>query len=141
MSKGLERNQSRSKQGSTLLGAGGMRDTCDTDIATLTQLLERAHSTIRNVQEQYTQKENELQYLKLELFMLEESMKSQETSNFFLTLEVMPGTTFEDAVSEAKQKARAYNLAGIRFTFNGTSFLIDANVKVTELVSKYRGKL
>lgn len=41
-----------------------------------------------------------------------------------MRVEFLPGTSLEEAITDARDKARALNLAYILFNFNGVSFSI-----------------
>ena len=58
-------------------------------------------------------------------------------SNFSIEVEVMAGTSIEEAVTEAKDLAQRMNLAFVMFNFNGVRMSISCEADVPSLVWRY----
>ena len=58
-------------------------------------------------------------------------------SNMTIQVEFIPGTSIEDAITEAKEKAKLLNIAYVKFNFNGIKFCIGKNANVAEAVQDY----
>ena len=54
-----------------------------------------------------------------------------------INVEFLPGTSVEEAVAEAKEKALAWDVAYVKFNFNGASFSIGRNCDVYAAVEEY----
>lgn len=53
-------------------------------------------------------------------------------------VEFLAGTDVEKAVTEAKLKAAQWDVAYVKFNFNGASFSIGRNADVFEVVQEYK---
>jgi len=58
-------------------------------------------------------------------------------SQMSMEVEFLPGTRIEDAVEEAKDKAKKLNMAYICFNFNGAKFSIGRNADVDKVVEEW----
>lgn len=58
-------------------------------------------------------------------------------SNMCLNVEFLTGTSLEDALEEARNKAIQFNLAYVCFDFNGTSFSVRPNGSIKDAVEKF----
>jgi len=58
-------------------------------------------------------------------------------SNMELTVEFLAGTGLEDAIIEAKDKARLLNVAYIKFSFNGVEFAVGGNADIKKTLDQY----
>ena len=58
-------------------------------------------------------------------------------SNMTLNVRFLAGTNIKEALSEAKSKALCYNLAYIRFKFNGVSFSIGQHANINRVKERY----
>lgn len=58
-------------------------------------------------------------------------------SNMCLNVEFLAGTSLEDALAEAKNKACKFDLAYACFDFNGTSFSVRPNGDVENAIEKF----
>lgn len=59
-------------------------------------------------------------------------------SNITIKVEFLAGTEVEKAVTEAKQKAKLWQVAYVAFDFNGVSFSVGANADVGEVVAEWK---
>jgi len=59
-------------------------------------------------------------------------------SNMCVNVEFLAGTDITQAIEEAKQKARQWNVAYVRFDFNETKFSIGQNALVLRAGERYR---
>lgn len=59
-------------------------------------------------------------------------------SNMVLNVEFLAGTSLEDALKEAKEKAIELNLAYVTFDFNGIGFSVRQNGDIEEALEKYK---
>ena len=59
-------------------------------------------------------------------------------SNMTIKVEFLAGTELEKAVVEAKEKAELWQVAFVKFDFNGASFSIGANADVEEVVAEWK---
>ncbi|QGH72559.1 MAG: hypothetical protein [Myoviridae sp. ctThM1] len=59
-------------------------------------------------------------------------------SNMCLKVELLAGTSLEDALKEAKDKAVLFNLAYVEFDFNGIGFSVRQNGDIEEALEKYK---
>lgn len=59
------------------------------------------------------------------------------TSKMCIEVEFLAGTDVEKAVTEAKIKAVQWDVAYVKFNFNGASFSIGRNADVYEAVKEY----
>ena len=57
-----------------------------------------------------------------------------------IDVDFLSGTTIEQAVKEAKLKARHFDVAYVCFDFNGTSFRIGRNADICEVLEEWRNK-
>lgn len=58
-------------------------------------------------------------------------------SRFTLHVEVLAGTSIEDAIEEAKAKCRMFDLAYVCFKFNGVSASIGQDADICKGVEKF----
>lgn len=58
-------------------------------------------------------------------------------SNITIKVEFLAGTEIKDAVREAKQKAKLWQVAYVEFDFNGANFCIGANADVEDVVAEW----
>ncbi len=58
-------------------------------------------------------------------------------SNMCLSVEFLAGTSLEDCLEEARNKAIKFELAYVYFDFNGVSFSVRANGNIQEAMKKY----
>lgn len=58
-------------------------------------------------------------------------------SSICIKIEFLAGTSIEDAILEAKEKACAWRVAYVTFNFNGTSFSVSHKADVDELLTKW----
>jgi len=56
-----------------------------------------------------------------------------------MKVEFMAGTNLSDAIQEAKDKAEAWDVRYVDFTFNGKKFAIGRNASVIECYQAYHG--
>lgn len=59
-------------------------------------------------------------------------------SNFSIEVEVLAGTSIEEAITEAKDLAQRMNLAFVMFNLNGVRMSISCEADVDELAEDYR---
>lgn len=62
-------------------------------------------------------------------------------NNMYIRVEFLVGTTLENAVQEAKYKAEKWDVALIKFNFNGVEFSIGRNADVCEVLEQFRSAL
>jgi len=58
-------------------------------------------------------------------------------SAIVVSVEFLAGTDVKEAVLEAKRKAEEWDVAYVKFNFNGASFSIGRNADVYEAVKEY----
>lgn len=58
-------------------------------------------------------------------------------SNFSIEVEVLAGTSIEEAITEAKDLAQRMNLAFVKFNFNGVGVSVSQVAHVEWLLQKY----
>ena len=58
-------------------------------------------------------------------------------SNITITVEFLCGTDIRDAIAEAKEKACFWDVAYVKFSFNGIGCSISQKACVDELVEKW----
>ena len=58
-------------------------------------------------------------------------------SVMILTVDFLPGTSLKDAVAEAKQKALTFDVAYVKFEYNGATFEIGRNANVFDVIKDY----
>lgn len=58
-------------------------------------------------------------------------------SNMCLNVEFLAGTSLEDALVEAKDKACKFDLAYVCFDFNGCNFSVRANGIISDALEEY----
>ena len=63
-------------------------------------------------------------------------MKSQME----IKVEFLGGTSITQAVTEAKEKAKAFDVAYILFDFNGVSFSIGRDCNVEDVVERWQNR-
>lgn len=56
---------------------------------------------------------------------------------FIISLEIMPGTYLEDAISEAKYVALQLNCAYCKFNFNGKTIFVRPDADIKKIMSMY----
>lgn len=59
-------------------------------------------------------------------------------SNFSIEVDVLAGTSIEEAIMEAKDLAQRMKLAYVKFKFNGVRMSISRRADVDELAEEYR---
>ena len=59
-------------------------------------------------------------------------------SKMMINVVFLPGTSIDDAIIEAKQKAKKWDVAYVCFKFNGKDFSIGRNVDICDCVEAYR---
>ena len=60
------------------------------------------------------------------------------SSNMTINVKFLPGTEIEDAVIEAKEKAKLWKVAYVTFEFNGASFAVGENADVEDAVNEWK---
>lgn len=58
-------------------------------------------------------------------------------SNMIVKVELLPGTSIKEAISEAKNKAIMWNVAYVKFDFNGIAVSVRQNTDVDVGVDKW----
>lgn len=58
-------------------------------------------------------------------------------SNMCLNVEFLAGTSLEDALTEAKNKACKFELAYVYFDFNGTTFSVRESGDIEDAIEKF----
>jgi len=58
-------------------------------------------------------------------------------SNFSIEVEVLAGTSIEEAIMEAKDLAQRMNLAFVKFKFNGVRMSVGSNADVKDAAWQY----
>lgn len=61
-------------------------------------------------------------------------------SNITIEVEFLAGTDIKEAVQEAKEKANAWNISYVRFSFNGTPFSVGKNADIDKTVEEWNDK-
>jgi hypothetical protein len=61
-------------------------------------------------------------------------------SKITINIDFLAGTELKEAVKEAKEKAYAWGVAYICFSFNGVKFSIGRNCNVSDAVNEYGEK-
>lgn len=59
-------------------------------------------------------------------------------SSICIEVEFLAGTDIESAILEAKQKADQWDVAFVKFSFNGANFSIGRNADVYEAAEEFR---
>lgn len=62
-------------------------------------------------------------------------------SNATIELDFLAGTSIKDAVTEAKQKARMFDVAYVKFNFNGVRMSIGRDADVKQAAKDFRKQL
>ena len=58
-------------------------------------------------------------------------------SKITIKVDFLAGTDLKDAITEAKQKACFWDVAYVKFNFNGTRFSVSQRADVDKLVGEY----
>lgn len=58
-------------------------------------------------------------------------------SKMTIEVEFLAGTPLEEAVKEAKEKAKLWQVAFVKFNFNGVPFSISENASVSKCILDY----
>jgi hypothetical protein len=58
-------------------------------------------------------------------------------SNLSINVELLAGTSIEQAIVEAKDLAQRMDLAFVKFNFNGVRMSVSRNADVSELAEEY----
>ena len=61
-------------------------------------------------------------------------------SNLTVNVEFLAGTTINEAIKEAKEKAQALNVCYITFKFNGKSLSVSQRANVKKMTEEYKTK-
>lgn len=61
-------------------------------------------------------------------------------SNMSTKVEFLAGTDLGDAIKEAREKARLWDVAYVVFSFNGTMFSIGQNADIDEVFRQWKDK-